>query len=196
MTTSNILSLQIKKTSASRVVWLAVFIAVSSVIQIFDNELIPSSLPFKSGVANVVTLIVITSFGPVDAILVTAVRTILAALVTGRLFSIPFLMSFSGGVASAAVMGLLYGKFRELSIVGVSITGAVTHNLVQLLLIYGLLIHNRGIFNLAPLLLTFSLLTGLMVGFLARAAINLPLLKKVTVNGVEKGTQQHLSGLK
>ena len=83
----------------------------------------------KLGLANVVSLFVLYKFGVADAAAVNLVRILLA----GFLFNasaMPY--SISGAVLSLLVMWLLK-KANVFSPTGVSIAGAVAHNLGQVL---------------------------------------------------------------
>ena len=151
-----------------KIILLAFFIAIASAIQLYENLLLPTSLPFRVGIANIIILLVIDIFGPGEAILVAVTRSILASLLAGKLFSVPFFLGLSGGIISAVIMGLLYNRFSELSIVGVSIVGALTHNLTQLFVIFTFFVNNAGIFNLVPWMLLTALATGLVTGLIAR----------------------------
>jgi heptaprenyl diphosphate synthase len=162
---------QINKTrnpKLKKFILLAFFTAVASVIQLYENLLFPSSFPFRIGIANIIILLVIDLFGPGEAILVAASRSILASLLTGKLFSVPFFLGLSGGIFSAVIMGLLFNRFSELSIIGISVIGALTHNLTQLFVIFSFFIHNQGIFNLLPWMLLTALVTGMVIGLICK----------------------------
>jgi energy-coupling factor transporter transmembrane protein EcfT len=69
-------------------------------------------------------------------------------------------------------MGALYrismgSKRVFLSLIGISIIGAITHNLTQLSLVYLLLIKNTGVFLLLPWLGISSVITGWVTGVVA-----------------------------
>ncbi len=72
---------------------------------------------------------------------------------------------------SALVMILVFVKlFGKFSLVGVSLTGAVTHNITQMILASFLLSH-PGIFLETPLLILFAVLAGTFNGICANYAI-------------------------
>ncbi len=173
------LNRQIRTGHTGKIIILGILIAFSTVLQIVENVVFPSSLPIRLGIANLVTLIVLFYFGLGDALLVTAARCILAALLSGKFLAPPFILSISGGLAAALVMGLLIEKSDNLSLVGVSVTGAIVHNFTQLLVVYLLLINNPGVLHLVPWIWLTALVSGLVTGFIVRKAVNLPLLKKL-----------------
>jgi heptaprenyl diphosphate synthase len=75
-----------------------------------------------------------------------------------------FYFSFTGGLVSAIVMGLLY-RFasKHLSMMGISLVGAVTHNVAQLS-IAALMIEQELILLYLPVMLFAALPTGAFVG--------------------------------
>lgn len=182
------LNWQSRNTRVQKIINLGIFIAVSSVIQLLENVFFPSSLPFRPGFANVITIIIVAMYGLPEAVLTAAARTTLAAMVTGKLLGFPFFLSFAGGIVSAAVMGIFYNRFKELGIVGVSILGAISHNFTQLAVIYFLLIRNPGVFNMISWLWLSALITGAAVGFLGKAALNITIINKLVKQGRNKGT--------
>jgi len=56
---------------------------------------------------------------------------------------------------------------RYLSVIGVSVAGAVTHNIAQLAAAY-LLVQHAALFYYLPYLIIISVPTGLFVGFASR----------------------------
>lgn len=174
---------QNRSTPVERTVNLALFIAVSAVIQTLENWFFPSSLPLRPGFANVIIILVLARYGPGEALVTAAARSLLAALVSGKFLSVPFFLSLGGGLLSALVMGLLYNRLRDLSVVGVSIAGSFTHNLAQIIIIHLFIIKQNAIFSLLPWLLTMALITGLSVGFTARWLLSLDPFKKLAGHG-------------
>ena len=174
---------EVRRSPVNKIVTMAIFIAVASVIQLVENQLFPTNLPLRPGFANGVVLLVIAIYGPGEAVIVALARSVLAALVAGRLLSVPFFLSLSGGVASALVMSLFYGRFRELSVVGVSLTGAIVHNAVQLGVIRLFLIQGHQVLSLAPWLWMVALVTGLSVGFAVRWILNIAVVKNLAGAG-------------
>ncbi len=174
---------EIRNSPVQKTVLLAILIAISSVIQVVENQVFPSNLPLRPGFANVAILLVISMYGPREAVLTAVARSVLASLVTGRLLSAPFFLSLSGGIVSALIMGFLLNRFEELSIVGVSLTGAIVHNTTQLMVIRLFLISHGGVLALVPWIWILSLITGLFVGFTARWILGTAPAKKLANPG-------------
>lgn len=154
--------------STQRVVYLGLTTGLALGLHIFEALIpMPTDLlvpGFKLGLANIVGLYVIINFGIRDAIVVSILRTVLGSLMSGTFMTVTFFFSFSGGLASVIVMGLL-NKYcsRYFSLMGVSLAGALTHNLAQLL-VAALVIQSMGIFAYLPYMLFFALPTGALVG--------------------------------
>ena len=70
----------------------------------------------------------------------------------GTFMSPAFYLSMSGSLISCIVMIGVYRPLGNISIVGVSVIGALTHNLAQLAVAYFILIRHGGIYFLLPLL--------------------------------------------
>ena len=119
----------------------------------------------KLGLANIITLVVLWRYSAKDAFLVLLVRILLAAMFFGQAISL--LYSLSGGIfcllAMLSVKHLLHGNFLFLA----SMTGAVFHNLGQILIAF-LLTSVPAVLVYLPFLLLSGLLTGLFIGLCAQ----------------------------
>ena len=123
------------------------------------NLLVP--LPgVKLGLANIVTLTALYFLGGRTAFTVLVLRCCLNALFGGGVSGLAF--SLTGGVLSMLVMSLAR-KVPFLSIYGVSILGAATHNIGQILAAM-LLFKSVYAASYLPFLLLVSLVTGMVTG--------------------------------
>ena len=113
----------------------------------------------KLGLANVVTLATLILLGKSYAFSVLVVRCLLGAIF-GGLTGLAF--SLTGGLLALTVM-CIAAKGKVLSVYGISVLGAATHNVGQILIAMALM----GSFYVAvylPWLLLISILTGLLTG--------------------------------
>ncbi|MBT9176210.1 MAG: hypothetical protein DDT20_00523 [Firmicutes bacterium] len=118
----------------------------------------------KLGLANVVTVAVVMRFGWRDAVVVAVLRALLGSLIGGSFLTLGFFLSLSGAVTSAAGMGLARLVFgNRLSAVGLSLLGALLHNLAQLT-VASLLARHFGLFVHLPYLMLMAIPTGYLVG--------------------------------
>ena len=107
--------------------------AVAMMLSYIEALLPPvySAVPgIKLGLANIAVIFALYSVDPKSAALISLVRVALSALLFGSVMS--FIYSFSGAVLSLAVM-ILLKKSALFSAVGVSVAGAVMHNVGQVI---------------------------------------------------------------
>lgn len=130
--------------------------------------LFPKPVPFfRLGLANLPVILVL-DFLPVPLIGVVVLLKVLGqGLINGTLASYVFLFSLFGSVASSAVMILVHrigGK--RVSLIGVSLCGALASNVVQVFLSIWY-VFGEGAWVIAPLFITFGTISGLIVGVIA-----------------------------
>lgn len=151
---------------------IAFWVSISCVLQIAES-LIPHPIPgLRLGLANVVTLIVLVTIGWKSAIEVTFFRTILSSFIMGTFMSPAFIMSFFAGIVSALIMALFYrlsclSRRYHLSIIGISVLGAIFHNVTQIYIAYFVLVKHSGIFLLFPWLCIGAVFAGWITGVIA-----------------------------
>ena len=149
----------------------------------FVLSFLESLIPFQPGLPGIklglANLVVVFALFRMDthALFINAVRILLA----GFLFSGPFGMLYSaaGAAASLASMSLLLrinrkrkqaGKSDLFSILGVSMTGGVFHNLGQLF-IGILLLSSLNLVYYFPVMILSGIITGLINGMIAHLLI-------------------------
>lgn len=148
---------------------IALLVSLACVLQISES-LIPHPIPgLRLGLANMLTLTALVTLGFGYALEIAILRTILSSFIMGTFMSPTFILSFSGALISTLLMGLFYWlsslhKHYRLSIIGISIIGAFSHNVVQLYLAYLLLVKHAGIFVFFPWLSIGSVATGWIIG--------------------------------
>lgn len=133
------------------------------------ESMLPRPLPWlRIGLSNALVLTVLLAYGLKLAVSVSIIRTILGSLLVGSFLSPGFVISILAGVASCLVMGaVFYLAKRVFGTVGMSIFGALAHNLTQLVLAYALFIRRSEIFMLIPVFLFLSVGTGIVTGIAA-----------------------------
>ena len=142
-------------------------VAQASVLHYMES-LLPNPIPIpgvKLGLANIITLLALVLFNFKTAVHISVLRTILGAMLSGTLFGVGFFMSFSGTLAAVCMMALLLHVYSGFSLVGVSIAGAIAHNLGQLAMA-ALILNFSGIFYYLPIMLLSSIPTGIITGLL------------------------------
>ncbi|MBE6151736.1 MAG: Gx transporter family protein [Firmicutes bacterium] len=151
---------------------LSMFLCLSVVLNIIESfiPLFDGSIPgIKLGLANVIVLIVLYLYSFKDAMYISILRVLLVGILRTGIFSVSFFFSFGGAVLSVLIMWLV--KKTRLSIIGVSIIGAISHSIGQILIAI-ILIKNFYIVYYIPWLLLFSVPTGILTGIISKYSLN------------------------
>ena len=130
----------------------------------------------KLGLANIVALIALYLLGAKSAFAILILRCVLGAVFGGGITGLLF--SLTGGVLSMSVMALCKNA-PILSVYGISILGAATHNVGQILAAM-VLMNSVYIGMYLPYLLVVALFTGFATG--AAGAGVLRILKAVNIS--------------
>lgn len=120
-------------TKVKRTALLGMVTSVALVLAYLEAILPPVSTAvpgIKMGLPNLAIIFVLYRFGFKDAAVVSALRLFIVALLFGNVMTLAY--SAAGAVLSLTLMGILK-KTDKFSTVGVSVTGAVMHNLGQIL---------------------------------------------------------------
>jgi len=117
----------------------------------------------KLGLANIVTVFALYALGPTQALLILIARCSLGAVFAGNLNALLF--SLLGGL-SAMVTMIFLSRWSRLSIYGVSMGGAAAHNCGQVAAAL-ISLGNTAPLAYLPVLLTVSLFTGALTGYLS-----------------------------
>lgn len=136
----------------------------------YVESLLPLSLAvpgIKMGLANIAVLFVLYKMGAREALAVSLLRVLLASLLFGT--AVTWLYSFFGALCSLLVMVLLQ-KTARLSPLGVSVPGAVVHNLAQIAVAICLL-GAGAIFAYLPTLILSGTVCGVLIGIVAALVV-------------------------
>ncbi|MCC5911593.1 MAG: Gx transporter family protein [Clostridiaceae bacterium] len=152
--------------STRKLTYLAMLVSLGLALHIMEN-FIPN--PFigvapgaKLGLANIIGLITLVTFGLKYALTVNVLRCIIAGVASGAITSMMY--SVSGAILSTLLMWIAYKLFSKyFSLVGVSVIGALGHNVAQLM-VAALIINNIRIFTYLPIMMFASIFTGIFIG--------------------------------
>lgn len=148
---------------------LAIFIALMLVLG-YVESLIPiaPTLPgVKLGLANSVLVYILLVFSWKEALPLMFLKVVLSGLLFSGLSGM--LYALSGGLLSMAAM-IVIRKVKGISEVGISVTGAVMHNVGQMLVAISI----GGTVGMAayfPLLLVAAVVMGIATGFIAKVLL-------------------------
>ena len=150
----------------NKTAYFGVFTSLALILS-YVETLIPISFGIpgiKLGLANLVIVIVLYTYGGKEAFLLSVTRILLSGFLFGNLSMI--LYSMAGGIFSLAIMVLLR-KIGGFSIQGVSIAGGVFHNIGQLLMA-GVLMGSHLVVYYTPVILISGVIMGIITGVTLR----------------------------
>lgn len=141
----------------------ALAIAVTFLESLFNIPFLPPGA--KPGLANIITVSAYFFSGIWGAIYISVIKALFALITRGV---IAFLLSLSGGVLSAVVMILLFKmKKCPFSVIGISIIGAICHNIAQILVSI-IVTKTVSLIYYLPVLLVFSIISGTVTGLILK----------------------------
>ncbi len=132
------------------------------------EAMFPSPLPgVKPGIANIITLYVLTKYGFGTAAWVSLLRVFASSLLIGQFLSPTFVLSLAGALLSLAVLFFVqHLPKRFFSVITLSILAAFAHIAGQLIVVRLWLIPHTGIAYLIPIFALASLFFGTLNGLI------------------------------
>lgn len=151
----------------------ALYLALALTVHALENAILPP-LPIpgvRLGLANMVILTVLYTEGFKTAFLVSISRVFLGSFFSGTFLGIAFWPTLAGAVTSTLTMAAvrLFSQ-SKVSPVGVSVMGALAHNISQLAAIYPFF-PNAGLLYYLPFLFLLAVPAGLLTGIVGRKII-------------------------
>jgi len=133
----------------------------------------PSPLPgVKPGIANIVTLFVMSEYGFATAAWVSLLRVFASSLLLGHFLSPTFVLSLTGSICSLSILFLAqFLPKKYFSVVSLSILAAFAHIAGQLLIVRIWLIPHAGVAYLIPIFALAALFFGVINGLVAHKLI-------------------------
>lgn len=121
----------------------------------------------KLGLTNLVVLVTLYKLGEKDAIIINVVRIVLVSITFGNMFS--FLYSIVGGMLSVITM-LMLKRRESFSMTTVSVVGAITHNVGQIIVAMIVLNTSYIIYYLGILWIS-GIIAGALIGILGAVIV-------------------------
>ena len=151
-------------------------LAASSVVLGYIESIICALMPLppgiKLGLANTVVLYSIYTLGVGCSVILIILKVILTGFMSGNLAA-AFLYSMGGAVLSLIAMLIVKGLGRDaVSIVGVSVVGAVFHNIGQIL-VASLLLQTPGLMFYVFVLMISAVVTGTLTGMAGKQVLRI-----------------------
>ena len=171
-----------KRIETKRMTLLALCVSVALILS-YIEFLLPPILTIapgiKLGLPNIVIIWVLYRLGSRDAIVVSIARLAISTLLFGNITMLWY--SLAGAALSLSVM-LLLKKLDFLSTVGVSVAGAIMHNIGQIIVAMALMQTSEIGYYMIVLAITGTV-SGIFVGLCGAMLINktqkLKLLKNI-----------------
>lgn len=162
------LNTKTKYFNAKRIATLSVLCAMGLIMFMVESLFPPLFLPgAKMGLSNIFSMLTLFLLGPVDALVVVVVRTVLGSLFGGGVSTLMY--SLTAGIVSVVISAFLVEfVYPNVSIIAISIVSAICHNITQNV-VFCLVSNTPEMFSYMPWLALVGILAGLIVGF----AVNL-----------------------
>lgn len=151
-----------------KMVFLGLMVGYSLILYILETYIPNPFIVFfpgaKLGLTNIITLVSLLIFGFKETFIIVTVRVILSSIFAGPM---SYLLFSIGGAYLSLIVMFLVNKIKGFSVIGVSIAGAIAHNMGQLL-VASILVENFLMITYLPFMLAISLVTGLFVGIVSQ----------------------------
>ena len=148
-----------------KIAFYGLLIALAFVLSYIES-LIPVFIAIpgaKLGLTNLVVLVALERFGKRDAFIINMIRILLVGFTFGNTFSL--LYSFAGGILSFLIM-ILLRKTKKFSLVGISVSGGVGHNMGQII-VAAFVLETGALIYYLPFLLVIGTVAGVIIGILS-----------------------------
>lgn len=166
----------IKRNTARSIALCGVMTALAIVFGYIEH-LIPLPIGIygiKLGIANLVTVVMLYALNAYSAFSINTVRIVLCSMLFGSFTS--FWYSIVGGLLSFFVM-IILKKTNKFSPMGISICGAIAHNIGQIAVAI-VILEEFKIALYLPILLISGAITGAIIGILSIILLKAPIFKK------------------
>lgn len=163
--------MRLKQHNIKRIAFIGIFAAIAMIFSYVEILIPPifAAVPgIKLGLPNVAIIFILYRLGWIDAAVVSFVRLVLTAMLFGN--TMTFAYSVAGALLSLIVMAILK-KINVFSTIGVSVAGAVCHNIGQIFVAILLLDTPQIAYYLIVLTVTGTI-SGVLVGLCGAMLIN------------------------
>lgn len=155
-----------------KLVYISLLIAEALVLHIIEGMIpVPFITPgARLGFANIITVISLYTLSYKDTAVVLFVRILLSVMFGGSISRLMY--SLGGAVFSFISMMIAINLFKDkVSIIGISVIGAVFHNVGQLI-VASLIVETLGVMLYLPVMTIAAIGTGIFVGLTSNFVIN------------------------
>ena len=153
------------KNSSKKVALFGLYIALAMIMSYIELLIPPifAAVPgIKLGLPNIIIIYVLYKTGFKSAFFVSVARVLLVTILFGNAMTLAY--SLAGAVLSIVLMGILK-KINAFSMIGVSVAGAVMHNIAQVLVAV-VLLESTLIGYYAIILAITGTISGILIGII------------------------------
>ncbi len=156
-----------KRYTSKNIIIMSIFVAIGIILQYIESKVLISPVPGgKLGLCNIVSIVNIFMFGGKNAIMISLIRAFLGTFLTSGAMALPY--SMTGALFSTAVMAVIKKYlYPKVSMIGISITGAAVHNIMQTC-VAAVMLTSGYIFSYLPFLLVVAVASGAVTGYAAQ----------------------------
>ena len=149
-----------------KIVFISMLISMALVLSYFER-FIPLNFTFpgvKLGLANIITLTALYYLTFYEVLTIVIMRVLMTAIFVGSFIS--FWYSLFGGILSFISMYVLLRFFKDkISTTGLSVVGAVFHNIGQLIVVAIITESIKIAISYFPVLAFSGIITGMVIGY-------------------------------
>jgi len=158
--------------NTKRLVTLSIFLSISIVLSIVESFLpVIPVVGAKLGLANIMTLVILSLYGEKDAFVVVILRVLLVGILRGSIGNPGFFLSLGGGLA-AYLMMVFFLRLKVFNIISVSVMGSLGHSVGQIAVAIVILSTNELVYYF-PFLFIIAIPTGIFTGSVAKKFIEI-----------------------
>ena len=155
-----------------KIVTLSIFLSISIVLSIVESFLpVIPIVGAKLGLANIMTLVILSLYGERDALTIVFLRVLLVGMLRGSIGNPGFFLSLGGGL-SAYLMMVIFMRFKVFSIISVSVMGSLGHSLGQIIVAI-IILSTKELIYYFPFLFLIAIPTGFFTGTVAKKFIEI-----------------------
>lgn len=159
--------------STKRLVLITMLSAMAITLNIFESIYLGGFFPLgiRIGLANIIALITILTFGVKEMVVVNIMRVVIGNLMRGLIFGSTFWIACGGVILSSLVL-ILCDKMLKSSLMFTSIASAIAHSIGQVIVV-AVFYNQPYMYSIVPYLLLSAVPMGILTGIVGRQAVNL-----------------------
>ena len=155
---------------AKKTAYYGIFAALA-ILMGYVEAVIPMPVPIpgiKIGLSNIVVVLCLYVMGTKEAFYISIVRVVISALLFRGFVGLWY--SLSGAFLSYGAM-LAVHRLKDVSIIGVSVTGGVFHNIGQIV-VACIILGRNVVLYLIPVLMVSGVAAGFAIGLVSKYCLN------------------------